>query len=77
MNTAHVIASFYLLFNTGLTQEEFEIKFHKDVLINSQVTVTLSDGSVHSANFADLLELKIDSFEEEEKPLRIGLPVTN
>ena len=67
MNTAHVNASFYLLFNTGLTQEEFELKFNKDILINSQVSVTLPDGSVHIADFADLLELNLVDFEEQEK----------
>lgn len=66
MNTAHVLTSFYLMFNTDLSLEEFQNKFDLETIIGSKIEFTLPDGSVHTATFASLEEMKIDEFEESE-----------
>lgn len=63
-NVAHAVASFYLLVNTHLTEEEFCNKFTKENIIASKIEMTLPDGSVHSVSFADLLTIKVEEFED-------------
>lgn len=66
-NTANVLASFYLLFNTDLSLEEFQNKLTPENVIHSKIVITLPDGSVHNASFADLLESKVVEFEDNKK----------
>lgn len=66
-NVSHVEASFYLLFDTDLNSEEFQSKFSPEIIVGSEVNITLPDGSVHRAGFADLLDMNIESFEVNEE----------
>lgn len=67
MNVAHVLASFYLMVSTDLTDEEFNNKFTKDTIIASKIEMTLPDGSVCKVSFADLLTIKVEEFVEQEE----------
>lgn len=65
-NTVHLLTTFYLLFDTDLSLEEFTEKFSHDNIINSKVAVTLPDGSTYNASFADLVESNVVEFEENK-----------
>lgn len=69
-NVSHVEASFYLLFDTDLNSEEFQSKFSPEIIVGSEVNITLPDGSVHRAGFADLLDMNIESFEVNEEEIK-------
>lgn len=67
-NKAHLIASLYLMFETGLCLEEFSNKFNRDTFVGEiKVSITLPDRSVHNAILVDLLDAKVEDFEEQEK----------
>jgi hypothetical protein len=67
MNLAHVLASFYLLFETDLAEQSFKEIYSKELIVGSKVSVTLPDGTVHSASLADLIDLKVEEFEDNKK----------
>lgn len=66
-NTVHMLASFYLLLKTGLSQDEFMNKFNIDTIVDSKIQFVLPDGSTYEATFASLEGLELDTFEEQEK----------
>jgi hypothetical protein len=69
-NQAHVKASFYLIFDTDMDEEEFQSSFNEDAVVGSDVKITLPNGRTYKASFADLLKTKLEYFdviEEDEE----------
>lgn len=62
-NVAHVQAGLYLMFDTELTEKESSNVFNKETIVNSKVEVTLPDGSVLEASFADMIECDLCGFD--------------
>jgi hypothetical protein len=70
-NVAQFIAQFHLLVETSQSEDFLVTNFNPDVIIGAKVEITLPDGSVVKASFADLTGLELVDFEnsndEEDK----------
>lgn len=55
-------ATYHYLYETEMSTEEIMTKFHPDNIINMNLTIMLSDGSVHNVQLCNLLKATIDSF---------------
>lgn len=65
-NTAHVQATFYLMFKTELDEEEYQNKFNEETLVGSKVEITLPDGRTYQACLSDLVGWDKVDFEENK-----------
>lgn len=72
-NQVHVQSKFHLMFQTDLSEEEFQNKFNEETIVGSIIQLVTPDGSVHKVSFACLEGFKVEEFEvneeEKEKPL--------
>jgi hypothetical protein len=62
-NVAQFNAQFHLLVETSQSEDFLVTNFNPDVIIGAKVEITLPDGSVHKASFADLTGLELVDFE--------------
>lgn len=65
-------AEMSLLKETKMTKEVFLNKFHPDNIIDQELKVTLSDGSVHTFNVPYFTTLNWEFEENEEKAIEIA-----
>lgn len=65
-NTAHVQATFYLMFKTELDEEEYQSKFNEETLVGSKVEITLPNGCTYQACLSDLIGWEKVDFEENK-----------
>jgi hypothetical protein len=65
MNEYQGKVSYHVLYNTDMKMEEFMNKFHQDNIIDMQIQITLSDGSLHTVQVCDLLDAVVTSYVED------------
>lgn len=72
-NQAQGLATLYLLKDTKMNEETFNTKFHPENIVAANLQFTLSDGTVHTVNVMELMDLEWSTFQnnkkDKEKPL--------
>jgi hypothetical protein len=66
-NAAHAQATFYLIFETVLEEQEFRNKVNADTIVGSMVEITLPNGQTCKAAFTDMVGLEIVEFIDDEE----------
>lgn len=62
-------ATFHVVQKTNMSVDEFFHKFHEDNIIDQKLTVTLSDGSVHTFQVCNMENPIITSFIENDEEM--------
>jgi hypothetical protein len=65
-NQAQGLVNLYLLKDTTLNEETFNTKFHTENIVTAKLEFVLSDGSIHSVNVMELMDLNWISFQKNE-----------